>query len=180
MAQTQEKPKIATCWLAGCAGCHMSLLDIDERLVDLIQKVDFTMSPITDIKECPDVDIALIEGAVANEENLETLKVFREKAQFLIALGDCAVFGNLPAMRNNYTIDECLKEAYLDTVSTVNPEGIIPNSKDVPRLLEKVIPVPHAVKVDYNVPGCPPDADAIWFVLTELLEGRVPDPMDIP
>ena len=175
-----KKPKIATCWLGGCAGCHMSLLDIDERILELIKAVEFTASPITDIKHPPAVDIALIEGAVCNEENVHTLKEFREKAKFLIAFGDCAVFGNLPAMRNNFTIKECLEEAFLNTVSTVNAKGIIPSGPDLPKLLPKVLPVPHVVKVDYNLPGCPPDADAIWFLLTNLLQGNVPKPTDIP
>jgi NAD-reducing hydrogenase small subunit len=156
----------------------MSFLDIDERILDLAQKVEFTASPITDIKRPPEVDIALIEGAVANEENVEVLKLFRERAKFLIALGDCAVFGNLPAMRNMFTLQECLEEAFLNTESTV--DGVIPTGPDLPKLLPKVLPVPQIVKVDYCVPGCPPDAEAIWFLLTELLEGRVPDPTEIP
>jgi len=175
---TTTKPKIATCWLGGCAGCHMSLLDIDERILDLAKLVEFTASPITDIKRPPAVDVALIEGAVCNEENVHVLKDFREKAKFLIALGDCAVFGNLPAMRNMFTLQECLEEAYLDTVSTVN--GRIPTGPDLPKLLPKVLPVPHVVKTDYCLPGCPPDAEAIWFLLTELLAGRVPEPTRIP
>lgn len=156
----------------------MSFLDIDERILDLAQKVEFTASPITDIKRPPEVDIALIEGAVANEENVEVLKLFRERAKFLIALGDCAVFGNLPAMRNMFTLQECLEEAFLNTESTV--DGVIPTGPDLPKLLPKVLPVPQVVKVDYCLPGCPPDADAIWFLLTELLDGRVPDPTEIP
>ena len=156
----------------------MSLLDIDERILELAKLVEFTATPITDIKRPPEVDIALIEGAVANEENVEVLKLYRKQAKFLIALGDCAIFGNLPAMRNMFTLQECLEEAFLDTVSTVN--GVIPTGPDLPRLLPKVLPVPQVVKVDYCIPGCPPDAEAIWFVLTELLAGRVPDPLDIP
>ena len=156
----------------------MSFLDIDERILDLAQKVEFTASPITDVKRPPEVDIALIEGAVANEENIEVLKLFRKQAKFLIALGDCAVFGNLPAMRNMFTLQECLEEAFLNTESTVN--GKIPTGPDLPKLLPKVLPITEIVKVYYCVPGCPPDADAIWFVLTELLEGRVPAPTDIP
>jgi NAD-reducing hydrogenase small subunit len=156
----------------------MSFLDIDERILDLAQKVEFTASPITDIKRPPEVDIALIEGAVANEENVEVLKLFRKQAKFLIALGDCAVFGNLPAMRNMFTLQECLEEAFLNTESTVN--GKIPTGPDLPKLLPKVLPITEIVTVDYCVPGCPPDAEAIWFVLTELLEGRVPAPTDIP
>ena len=180
MATKKSKPIIATCWLAGCAGCHMSLLDIDERIVALSELVDFSVSPITDFKELPEVDIALIEGAVANEDNMEVLKDFRKKAKFLIAFGDCAIFGNLPAMRNAFTVKECLEEAFLDTESTVNPNGIIPTGEDVPKLLPKVLTVPQVVKTDYNLPGCPPDADAIWFLLTELLAGRVPEPTEIP
>ena len=106
------------------------------------------------------------------------LKDFREKAKFLVALGDCAIFGNLPAMRNMFTLKECLEEAFLDSVSTVN--GRIPTGPDLPKLLPKVLPVPHVVKTDYCLPGCPPDAEAIWFLLTELLAGRVPEPTRIP
>lgn len=178
MSTTSSKPKIATCWIGGCAGCHMSLLDIDERILDLVKLVDITASPITDIKKPPEVKIALIEGAVCNEENVETLHLYREKSEFLIALGDCAVFGNLPAMRNMFTLQECLEEAFLNTDSTVN--GKIPNGPDLPKLLPKVLPVPHVVKTDYCIPGCPPDADTIWYVLTELLAGRVPPPEQIP
>ncbi|MCX7005527.1 MAG: NADP oxidoreductase [bacterium] len=178
MTTTPAKPKLASCWLGGCAGCHMSLLDIDERILDLAKLVEFTATPITDTKVPPEVDIALIEGAVCNEENVHTLKLFRARAKFLIALGDCAVFGNLPAMRNMFTIQECLEEAFVDTVSTVN--GKIPNGPDLPKLLPKVLPVPQVVKVDYCIPGCPPDAEIIWFVLTNLLQGKVPAPTDIP
>jgi len=173
-----RKPKVATVWLGGCAGCHMSFLDIDERILELAKLVEFSKSPITDIKVLPEVDVALVEGAVCNEENLEVLKDYREKAKFLIALGDCAVFGNLPAMRNTFTLQECLDEAFLNTEST--PNGLIPNGPDLPRLLPKVLPVPHVVKVDYSLPGCPPDAEAIWFLLTNLLEGKVPQPTEIP
>jgi NAD-reducing hydrogenase small subunit len=175
---TAPKPKIATCWLAACAGCHMSLLDIDERLLELVKHVDFCMSPITDFKTLDEVDIALVSGAVANEENVHVLKMFREKAKFLIAMGDCAIFGNLPAMRNMFTLQECLEEAFLNTESTV--DGKIPNGPDLPKLLPKVLPVPQVVKVDYNLPGCPPDAEAFWFLLTNLLQGKVPDPTEIP
>ena len=142
------------------------------------ERIRKTASPITDIKHPPKVDIALVEGAVCNEENMHVLLDFRDKAKFLVALGDCAVFGNLPAMRNMFTIQECLDEAFLNTVSTVN--GKIPNGPDLPKLLPKVLPVPHVVKTDYCLPGCPPDAEAIWFLLTELLAGRVPEPTTIP
>ncbi len=178
MSENSQKPKVATCWLAGCAGCHMSFLDIDERILELAELVEFTASPITDIKKPPEVDIAIIEGAVANEENKEVLEYFREKAKFLIALGDCAVFGNIPAMRNNHDLQEIFEEVYVNNDYVEN--GVIPNGPDLPRLLPKVLPVPQVVKVDFNVPGCPPDADAIWFLLTELLKGNVPKPEDIP
>ncbi len=178
MSEQTQKPKVATCWLAGCAGCHMSFLDIDERILELAELVEFTASPITDIKKPPMVDIAIIEGAVANEENREVLELFRKNSKFLIALGDCAVFGNIPAMRNNHDLKDIFKSVYLDSEYVVN--GVIPDGPDLPKLLPKVLPVPQIVKVDFNVPGCPPDADAIWFLLTELLKGNVPKPEDIP
>jgi len=176
---TMAKPKIASVWLEACAGCHMSFLDIDERIVDLLGKVELTATPITDIKIFPEVEVGVIEGALGNEEELHLAKELRERCKILIAWGDCAVFGGINCMRNFMPAEQVLKEGYVDTVSTVNPEGVIPR-QDLPALLPRAIPVDRAVKVDVYVPGCPPDADTIYYVFSEILEGRIPTvPTDI-
>lgn len=167
------KPKVATVWLEACAGCHMSFLDIDERIVDLLDKVELTSSPITDFKEIPKVEVGVISGALGNEEELHIAKEMREKCDILIAWGDCAVMGGINAMRNFMRPEDALKEGYVDTLSTVNPEGVIPG-QDLPKLLRRAIPIDDEVKVDVYVPGCPPDADTILYVFQEILEGRIP------
>ena len=173
------KPKIASVWLEACAGCHMSFLDIDERIVDLLGKVELTATPITDIKEFPEVEVGVIEGALGNEEELHLAKELRERCKSLIAWGDCAVFGGINCMRNFMPAEQVLREGYVETVSTVNPDGVIPG-QDLPALLPHAIPVDRAVKVDVYVPGCPPDADTIYYVFSEILEGRIPSvPTDI-
>lgn len=164
------KPKIATVSLCGCFGCHMSLLDIDERLLDLIKLVEFERSPINDIKKLGKADIGIIEGGVANAENVEVLQEFRKQCTTLVALGACAVNGGIPAMRNSFKVKDCLQESYVDGIGVENPH--IPNDPEIPLLLNKVHPVHEVVKIDYFLPGCPPSGDAIWTFLTELLEGK--------
>ena len=168
------KVKIATDWLAGCAGCHMSLLDIDERIVTLLESVEITSSPITDLKHPPKdgVTVGILEGAICNTHNIEVAKMMRERCQILIALGDCATFGNVPAMRNLVGTDEALKRAYLDTESVVG--GLISDSPELWKPLDMVTGLDKVVNVDLFIPGCPPSADAIFFALSELLAGRMP------
>jgi NAD-reducing hydrogenase small subunit len=171
--ETVEKTKVATIWLSGCSGCHMSFLDQDEMLVDLAKKVQLVYSPIMDIKVFPEnVDVTLIEGAVANEEQLDLLKEARARTKVLVSLGDCAVTGNVTALRNALSDSDkaVLEKAYVEN-SYVNAQ--IPT--DVPKLLKKVRPLHEVVKVDYFIPGCPPSAGIINYVLTELLAGRTPN-----
>jgi NAD-reducing hydrogenase small subunit len=168
------KPKVASDWLAGCAGCHMSLLDMDERIVKVAELVDLRSTPITDFKH-PDesgVDVGILEGGVNNTANEEVALRMRSHCKVLVALGDCAVFGGVPAMRNFFTIEESLRRAYIESEST-DSSGKIPDDPElaVPtkvRSLEEVVPV------DVFVPGCPPDADVIFYVLSELAQGRKP------
>jgi NAD-reducing hydrogenase small subunit len=169
-----EKITVASDWMCGCAGCHMSLLDIDERIVTLIEHVTLTSTPITDLKHPAKegVTVGILEGGVNNSASEEVAKMFRERSKVLIALGDCAVFGGVPTMRNTCGIQEALQRAYVETESTV--DGHIPEDEDIAvmqdaRALDQVVPV------DIYLPGCPPSADAIWFTLTELLAGRMPD-----
>jgi len=168
------KVKIATDWLAGCAGCHMSILDIDERIVTLLEAVEITSSPVTDLKHPPKegVTVGILEGAICNTHNIDVAKQMRERCQILIALGDCATFGNVPAMRNLVGTAEALKRAYLDAESVV--DGLIPDSPELGKPLDRVTGVGDVVKVDLFIPGCPPSADSIFFALSELLAGRVP------
>jgi NAD-reducing hydrogenase small subunit len=174
-----SKPVVATASLAGCFGCHMSILDIDERILDLIELVEFNKSPIDDIKTfTKQCDIGIIEGGVCNSENVENLKAFRKNCKILIALGECSIMGGLPAMRNGIPIQECLEEAYLNSVSVDdNPDKILPNDDELPMLLDRVYPCHEIVKMDYYLPGCPPRADLIWNALVALIKGTE---MDLP
>lgn len=168
------KVKVATDWLAGCAGCHMSFLDIDERIVALSELVEFTSSPITDLKHPPKegVTVGILEGAICNTHNVEVAKQMRERCDILIAVGDCATFGGVPATRNLVGTEEALRRAYIETESTV--DGLIPDSDELGKPLDTVVAVDKVVKVDLFIPGCPPRADAFFYALSELLAGRTP------
>jgi NAD-reducing hydrogenase small subunit len=167
-----NKKTLATVWLDGCSGCHMSFLDMDERIIALAEKVDLVYSPLVDVKTFPkSVDLALIEGAVASEEDLEKIKMVRKRTKILVALGDCAVTANVPSMRNPFGVAKVLERSYKENV-TLNPR--IPDQV-IPKLLDRVRPVHEVVKVDVFIPGCPPSADVIFHALQEILEGRMPD-----
>ena len=167
-----KKVKLATVWLDGCSGCHMSLLDIDEALVAVAPKIELVYGPLVDAQTFPDrVDVTLVEGAVSSQEDLSKIQQIRQRTRLLVALGDCAVTSNVPAMRNSVPVKKILDRIYIEGVQT-NP-GV--PTDGVPKLLKRAIPVQEAVKVDLHVPGCPPPAKAILFVLSELLEGRMPD-----
>jgi NAD-reducing hydrogenase small subunit len=169
-----SKARLATVWLDGCSGCHMSFFDIDERIIDLATKVDLVYSPLVDQKDFPQgVDIALVEGAVSSEEDLRRIQLIRERSRVLVSLGDCAVTSNVPGMRNLFDKGALLRRAYIDTTAL---QAQIP-TQVVPALLPRARPVHEVVKVDVFVPGCPPSADTIFHTLTELLAGRVPNLM---
>ena len=172
------KPTIATTSLAGCFGCHMSILDIDERILDLVELVEFDKSPITDIKKFTrKIDIGLIEGGCCNTENIEILKDFRKNCTVLVAVGECALMGGVPAMRNGIDLEKCFDEAYISGPTVqLNTEKIIPNDPELPKLLPRVYACNEIVEIDYFLPGCPPRADLIWEALTALLEGRSIEP----
>ena len=165
------KKKLATVWLGGCSGCHMSLLDIDERILEVAQLADIVKSPVVDGKEFPECDIALVEGALANAEHEEEIQIIRRKAKLLVSFGDCAVTGNVSALRNAIPKDVVLKRSYLEVPGTV--QGLIPDQEIAP-LTDRVRPLHESVRVDYYLPGCPPSADLIFHVLFELLSDRAP------
>lgn len=167
-----SRPTLATVWLDGCSGCHMSLLDIDERLLALAEKAELVYSPLVDRKAFPEqVDITLIEGSVSNQDDLNKILHVREHTKTLVSLGDCAVTGNVPGMRNPFWTPEVYDRAYRENV-TFDPG--VPNQVVSP-LLPFVRPVHEIVPVDIFVPGCPPSANTIFYVLSELLEGREPE-----
>ena len=167
-----SKVRLATLWLDGCSGCHMSLLDMDERLLELAGKVEVVFSPLVDYKEFPEnVDVALVEGAVSSDEDLEKIRRVRERSRVLVSLGDCAVTANIPSMRNPFKVQDVLDRAYVEN-ATLNPGA--PRT-GVPTLLARARPIHEFVNVDVYVPGCPPSADTIYSVLADLVEGKSPD-----
>jgi NAD-reducing hydrogenase small subunit len=172
MEQEVKKARIGTCWLDGCSGCHMSLLDMDEAIVDVLARADIVFGPLVDAQEWPEgVDVAVIEGAVSSQDDLELATVARERSSIVVALGDCAVTGNVPTMRNGIPTRSLLEQVYVDSVDA-QPQ--IPTT-GVPSLLKQAEPLGAHVKVDVHVPGCPPSAESILYVIGELLEGRKPD-----
>lgn len=168
-----SKIKLATVWLDGCSGCHMSLLDMDEQLITLAEKVDLVYSPLVDAKEFPEwVDVTLVEGAVSNDEDLEKIRNIRAHTKILVSMGDCAVTGNVPSMRELFPLKDVMARVYNEN-ATLNQHT--PEDERVPRLASHVRPVHEVVMVDVFLPGCPPPSWQIVKVITELLEGRVPE-----
>jgi len=167
-----SKAKVATVWLDGCSGCHMSFLDMDERILDLAGKMDLVYSPLVDFKVFPEqVDVTLVEGAVSSEEDIEKIRHIRQHTKILVALGDCAVTSNVPSMRNPIGREAILKRAYIENVQ-VKPH--LP-TVDIPRLAPNARPIHEIVTVDAFIPGCPPHADLIYRTVADLLDGKTPD-----
>lgn len=168
--------RVATVSLAGCFGCHMSFLDIDEGLFDLIEHIQFDRSPLTDIKALGQCDVGLIEGGVCNADNVHVLRHFRAQCRVLVAVGACAINGGLPAQRNAYPLTEVLDAVYRREPGLLirGEAALIPNDAELPLLLAKVRPVQEVVEVDYFLPGCPPPPEAFWCFLQDLNAGRTP------
>lgn len=164
--------RVATTWFDGCSGCHMSFLDIDERLVEIAGRIELVYSPIVDNKEFPDnVDVTLVEGAISNEHDEHLLSIIRPRTKLLISFGDCAITANVPSMRNRFPVAKVLERGYIENADL---NQSIPKS-GIPPLLKKARPVHEYAQVDFFLPGCPPSADTIYYAITELLDGRVPD-----
>ena len=168
------KKKIATVWLGGCSGCHMSLLDIDERILEVARLADIVKCPVVDGKELPAVDITLVEGAVTSDEHLAEILHIRERSKIMVALGDCAVLTNVTGMRNFFSVKDVLDTSYHHAPSN-DKAGAYPAHPALLQLHEKVYPLQEVVTVDFSIRGCPPDADTIFYVLFELLNDRSPD-----
>jgi NAD-reducing hydrogenase small subunit len=171
-AVTKKRVRVATTWLDGCSGCHMSLLDIDEKLADVAQMIDLVYGPLVDFKEFPEaVDVTLVEGAVSSEEDAKKARLIRDRSYLVVSFGDCAVTANVPGMRNQFKIDDVLQRAYVENAS-LHPGA---PTREIPHLLPRARPVHEIVNVDVFLPGCPPPPEAILYALSELLEGRIPD-----
>jgi NAD-reducing hydrogenase small subunit len=167
------KPRLATLWLDGCSGCHMSLLDLDEALVTVTERADLVYSPLVDAREYPHgVDVALVEGAVGTEEDVEKIRLVRERTRILVALGDCAVTANVAGARNPVALKDIYDHVYVECADVGRSH---PADPALPILLKHAVPLHDVVKVDLHVPGCPPSASTIQFVVGELLDGRMPD-----
>jgi NAD-reducing hydrogenase small subunit len=167
-----DKPQLATVWLDGCSGCHMSFLDMDERLMELASQADLVYSPLVDNKDFPEmVDIALIEGAVSNQEDYDKIRKVRAHTKILVSLGDCAVTANVPAMRNRFKVEAVLDRAYIENADLNQHIPV----EVIPPLRKRSVPVHQVVKVDVFIPGCPPSPDVIFDSVVELLAGRTPD-----
>ena len=173
-----SKPKIATTSMCGCFGCHMSLLDIDERILELADLVELHKSPLNDIKVFAErCAVGLVEGGCSNDENFHVLRTFRKNCDILVSVGECARTGGIPALRNPIALQECLTEAYLHGPTVYNPGHVIPNDPDIPLLLDQVYPCHEVVKIDYHLAGCPPPAETIWAALQALLSDQ---PLQLP
>jgi F420-non-reducing hydrogenase small subunit len=165
-----SRTTVATAWLQGCSGCHISFLDLNEALLDVLARVDIRYSPIVDIKEIPEVDVALVEGAVGNEENEHVLRELRAKAKLLVAFGTCACYGGVTSLRNLTPLGEVLDRAYVSTESTV--DGQVPRGADIPAIQPWVRAVRQVVEVDATIPGCPPLPSIILKTVLALLDGK--------
>ncbi|MBI4962712.1 MAG: NADP oxidoreductase [Desulfomonile tiedjei] len=169
---SKKKVRIATTWLDGCSGCHMSFLDIDQKIADVAPMFDLVYGPLVDFKEFPEgVDVTLVEGAVSSEDDEKKIRLIRNRSYLVVSFGDCAVTANVPGMRNQFKIDDILKRGYVENASH-NPGS---PHVGVPKLLKGARPVHEFVNVDVFLPGCPPPSEAILLALSELLEGRIPD-----
>lgn len=170
-----DRLKLATVWLGGCSGCHMSFLDLDEFLIELATRVELVYSPVMDIKTYPEeVDLCLVEGAVCNSDHLELLHAIRARTKWVVAFGDCAVTANVPAIRNQLgsrNTENVLQRAYIETAQTL--PGLPAEPGIVPPLLDRVMPLHESVYVDFFIPGCPPPAQRIRTVLAQMLAGEV-------
>jgi F420-non-reducing hydrogenase small subunit len=174
-----EKAKIGTMWLGGCSGCHLSIADFHEAILDVMELADFEFSPVlmdTKYDEVPELDVLIVEGGIRNDENRELAEMLREKAKFLISYGTCAVYGGIPGLGNLHDVSDLHEEAYINSPSTINPEGIIP-SEEVPHLESRVRPLAEAIDVDLSVPGCPPRSDVVAQAVLALLKG---EPVELP
>jgi len=170
-----KRVRLATIWLDGCSGCHMSLLDVDEAIIALAKRIEVVYGPLVDAQEFPKaVDVTLVEGAVSSQHDLEMIHLVRQRSKLVVALGDCAVTGNVPAMRNQHPARKMLERIYVEGAQATRGVPV----DGVPALLRQAVPVQEVVKVDLHIPGCPPSPLSIAYAIGELIEGRMPELAD--
>ena len=167
-----SKKTLATVWLGGCSGCHMSFLDMDERVLEIAKLAHIVKCPVVDTKEFPECDVALVEGGICNDEQEDAIRLIRSRSKTLVSFGDCAVTSNILMVRMRFSKEDCLQRSYVDAESNV--EGEVPSDPNLMRLIDRVAPLHDYVKVDYFMPGCPPSPDFIFYVLGEILADREP------
>jgi NAD-reducing hydrogenase small subunit len=173
-ATAPRRLRVATVSLAGCFGCHMSMMDLDERLFALFDRIELDRSPLTDLKHCGPCDVGLVEGGLCNAENVHVLREFRARCTVLVAVGACAITGGLPAQRNALDVGRLMVEVYAAPRPGLAAGSAVPDDPELPLPLARVHPIHEVVHVDHFLPGCPPDAEAIWSFLSALLDGREP------
>lgn len=164
------KPKLATVVLGGCTGCHVALLDLHERLVDLLGAVDLVYSPLTDAEAIPACDICVVEGAVQNSHDEEVVRDARSKAKTLVAIGACAVLGGVGGLRNVLELNDVFGAAYGEDRPPLQADAEA--DPPIPALCERVRPVSAVVDVDAEVPGCAPVPDMLFDAIVAAVEGR--------
>jgi NAD-reducing hydrogenase small subunit len=170
----RARTRVATVSLAGCFGCHMSMMDLDEWLFDLFDRIELDRSPLTDLKHCGPCDVGLVEGGLCNAENVHVLREFRARCRILVAVGACAITGGLPAQRNALDVGRMLEDVYATPRPGLAAGSAVPADPELPLPLARVHPIHEVVHVDHFLPGCPPSAEAIRAFLTALLDGREP------
>ncbi len=167
------KARISTEWLSGCSGCHVALVDLHEKLLNLVDEVEFVRIPVLmDEKGYPEADIGIVEGAVRSEHDRRCLLKMRESCEKLVAFGTCAVYGGPSGIGWLYGGDEILSKIYGHT-PTSQKDGKLPDG--APELEQSVIPINEAVDVDFYIPGCPPHPYYIALGIKTLLGASVPE-----
>jgi NAD-reducing hydrogenase small subunit len=147
----------------------MSVLDLDAAIIPILRKVDIVYGPLVDAQEFPeDVDVTLVEGAISSQADADNIQKIRQRTKTLISLGDCAVTGNVAGLRNTVPVNKLLQRVY---VEGSDANKCVPGN-GLPQLLPLARPAQDYVKVEYSVPGCPPQSKVISALLTSLLEGR--------
>lgn len=169
---SEPKLKINTEWLSGCGGCHVGIVDLHEKLLEVLGNVELLRCPVlTDPKGYPQADIGLIEGAIRSEHDRHAAIAMRKACKRIVAFGTCAVYGGLPGAALAHSSEEILDAVYRSNPTT---RGSAPPSLDVSSLEKAVTPLDEVIEVDLYLPGCPPHAAFIFDALMSLARGREP------